>query len=1241
MKKIFRAVASVSVGALAVIALGSASSTGCAGGTSADNASAGGTGGAVADASPDSSNGSGGIGGTGGGTGGVGGGAAGTGGIVGTGGGAGTGGGGGGAGVPVDAGDAGDAADGDAADSGDPCAQPEVCDGLDNNCNGAIDEGDPGGGETCTVPSVQGVCSDGLTMCSSGFLTCEQITQPSPEICDGLDNNCNGSVDEGDPEAGDACPTGLLGICAAGTTACNAGTLECEQNITSQPEACNGLDDDCDGVPDNGFGGGDPCTVTGVPPGTPCADGLTTCLTGQNSCAQVVFARSEICDGIDNDCDQTIDNAAVVNDRPCDTGFSGVCMGGLTNCGAGVETCIPQVQPGAQIETCNTLDDDCDGTIDNVPNINLECGANNPLAQNVVSWACTTGFCQVASCSGQFADCNGAPGDGCEVDLRIDPVNCGVCATVCDSTNGTAVCANSMCGIVCNPGNGNCDMDASNGCETNTNTTLAHCGACGVACTNPNGPTSCSGGTCQPVCDPDRDNCDMDPVNGCETNTLINVNHCGACNLGCINPNGTTNCLGGTCNPSCTMGFDSCDGNVANGCETNLNTDELHCGDCATECLNVNSLNTCTSGSCVPACSGMFASCDGNGANGCETDTGSDEMNCGGCGIQCQAVNGSNTCVLGICIPSCANGFGDCDPFPENGCETDIRSDDLHCGACGTECLDVNGTNSCVNRICVPSCNAGFDDCSDPTDGCETDIFTDPDTCGSCSTSCTNPNGTRACAGGICTPGCNPGFKDCTNPIDGCETDIFTDLSNCGDCGDVCNNPNGSESCVGGNCQIGCDPGFGDCNAGIPGCETDIFNDELNCGGCNIVCQQVNGTNTCVNGQCVPACNTNFGNCDAIGPNGCETNLLTSDLHCGTCMNECQDVGGTNTCSSGTCSPSCSPGNANCDGNLPNGCETNTTNDEAHCNGCNMACSTAGTVSNLCIGSACTPVCLGGFGDCDSNTYTGCETDITSDEQNCGVCGTVCQTAGTTSNNCQSGACNPICNIAGGFGNCDGNNPNGCETNTNTDVDHCGMCNIDCNSPLPPNASSATCSSGNCAVQNCNSNRYDQDMGFANGCECTGDTYSNVCSSPFFVNGGSPIVVDGTVDVLGNALPTPTDRDWFRVEFQVQNVCSFNPSIQILGGAPVAMRVHFGTCGGAGANCAEPGSSSSADRTTWDFNYVGGPSACGDLLSIDPTPVAGPFIDPTEFSNPLIVFIEVKPTGSSTTCLDYTLRVSN
>jgi hypothetical protein len=509
--------------------------------------------------------------------------------------------------------------DADASDAreGGTCSDNiERCNGLDDNCNDTIDEGNPGGGAACTVAGGIGVCAEGRRECVAASLKCV-ANVASAEICDGLDNDCDTEVDEGDPDSGQQCNSGLEGVCAAGVTHCLNGKVECVAEFSPQPEECNGADDDCDGRPDNGFpGAGDPCTVTGQLAGTPCADGLTTCsLGGVNECAQTYFASTETCDGEDNDCDGVNDNASELENKACDTGLPGVCSTGKTRCDYAANqalTCEPDIEPGTRSEICNDADDDCNGQTDDIANLSAECGATYPSAQHVAAWACTQAACQIVTCAAGYKDCNGAANDGCEVDTQTSVQNCGACGTACSSANGTASCTGGSCSIACNAGFGNCDNDArTNGCEINTNTNTQHCGGCGTGCNSSNGTATCSSGNCSINCNSGFGNCDNNArSNGCEANFATNTSNCGSCGAACSSANGTATCSSGNCSITCNSGFDNCDNNArSNGCEVNLKTDATHCGTCSTVCSGV----PCTAGVCCAA----GANTDGDCSDDC------------------------------------------------------------------------------------------------------------------------------------------------------------------------------------------------------------------------------------------------------------------------------------------------------------------------------------------------------------------------------------------------------------------------------------------------------------------------------------------------------------------------------------------------------------------------------------------------------------------------------------------------
>ncbi len=163
------------------------------------------------------------------------------------------------------------------------------------------------------------------------------------------------------------------------------------------------------------------------------------------------------------------------------------------------------------------------------------CGACNspcPAGQG-----CVEGRCEPSrQCPPGLTLC----GPGRCVDLQRDPSNCGGCGAACRAINGFTQCVVGMCSIVCRPGFGNCDGDASNGCETSLGDNPRHCGFCGMRC---NDGAPCEGGMClpPPPCPAGTRSCggrcvsvDNDPAN------------CGVCGNVC--PPGNT-CAAGECRP--------------------------------------------------------------------------------------------------------------------------------------------------------------------------------------------------------------------------------------------------------------------------------------------------------------------------------------------------------------------------------------------------------------------------------------------------------------------------------------------------------------------------------------------------------------------------------------------------------------------------------------------------------------------------------------------------------------------
>ena len=787
----------------------------------------------------------------------------------------------------------------------------EVCDGRDNDCDASNDEGlavdaDADGVRACNTCGAPAACD-----CDDSRAN---VKPGQAETCDALDNNCNGQVDErsGGGKLTQSCyggPAGTqnVGICIAGSQSCNStvpGTASwgtCSDTRPANPPAqsettCNAQDDDCDGTPDDGLvrdvdnDGVRACMTCGAPnaPNCDCNDTSNGIKPGAN----------ETCDNVDNNCNGTVDENI---SRRCFAGANvttqtytgtcpgpncqpkGVCRAGTEVCSAGAfGTCggavLPAHDPALPETSCNGLDDDCDGVVDD----GIVVDADGDGAR-----ACgTCGAPAAPNC-----DCN-------DQNPNVRPGRPEVCDNVDNNCNtqtdenltvtcfaGPNVTPQTYTGTCPGP---NCQPRGE--CRAGTQVCSAGAyGTCGGAVLPAHDPA-----LAESVCDGRDEDCD-----GVVDDGLIvdadgdGARACGTCNAG---PNCDCNDNNPNVRPGRTEVCDTVDNNCNGTIDEGFDQDGdgfLSCSGCGVSPCDCRDNDPNAFPGAPELCDCVDQDCDGNAFNGFADSDGDRIPACAGPTVECSDQSASQHgawCGIASVVETCDARDNDCDGLAdERNAQGDKLRQACYSGPTGTvgvgTCASgfrtcnatVPGTSSftaCQGEV-VPTnppadpelaCNGTDDDC----DGTIDDGF---DKDGDGFVACSACPGIAACDCNDADPAIKPGALEVCDTIDqDCDGQV-NDLPPRTCFGGMFATPETyTGTCPGPNCAP-----KGECRAGTQTCEAT-------------------GTWSACNGQVLPAsdpamgeltCDSKDEDCDGATDDGAFDQDMDGVT---TCAGDCNDT---------------------------------------------------------------------------------------------------------------------------------------------------------------------------------------------------------------------------------------------------------------------------------------------------------------------------------------------------------------
>jgi hypothetical protein len=408
-----------------------------------------------------------------------------------------------------------------------------------------------------------------------------------------------------------------------------------------------------------------------------------------------------------------------------------VARGRCVACLAAADRCPPSQHCDAETSLCVPgcrSDEGCESDggarrCDTARHTCVECSDDGQCPANTL---CSLGAC-VPGCS----NARGCPSgqtccDGTCHDITQDPAHCAMCGRGCSYRNAAPRCDFGTCAMgACNEPYANCDGATTNGCEVNTRTDPAHCGACNSRCEVAINATAatCVAGRCAFTCADNFADCDGDPRNGCETDLRTDVRACGRCGALCASaPNAPTiTCAAGRCGYTCAAGRGRLRRRARQRLREHQHLATAPAAAPAAACRSGRRSQRdggCTAGRCTLQCDGGVRRLRRRPRQRLrDRARQATSRHCGACGRTLRVPGGTTRASVGACVVTVAaapRASATATTVDGNGCEADLtrrRSPTAAPAATAVPRAQRTGRRPARRRLRHRECVAGFGDC--------------------------------------------------------------------------------------------------------------------------------------------------------------------------------------------------------------------------------------------------------------------------------------------------------------------------------------------------------------------------------------------------------------------------------------------------------------------------------------------------------------------------------------------------